>query len=117
MVVHTDIDNYLQFLKLQKKAEKGNLQAKKLHDKLLKKYSNKKYIELYQVWYLKNLLHQAHDLKKPRAIFNLKKLEKTAACKKEFLDIKLKWGEPHARELIKKLFGKKMLITILDSCI
>lgn len=114
MVVHTDIDNYLQFLKLQKKVEKGNLQAKELYDKLLKKYSNKKYVELYQVWYLKNLLHLAHDLKKPRAIIKLKRLESIENCKRQFLEIKQKWGEAHARELTKKLFGKKMLSTILN---
>lgn len=116
MKKHTDIDNYLQFLRYKKQAEKGNLQAKKLYDKLVKKYSKQKYVELYQEYYLKKLLHQAYELKKPRAMIKLKKLEKIAVCKRQFMEIKTTWGEAHAIEIIKKIFGKKMLIAIFSDC-
>ena len=114
MVRYTELDNYLSFLELEKKVLKsGHIEAKKLYDKLKNKYSNKKYIDLYNDWYLKNLLHQAYDLKKPRAIIEVKRREKIEQVRKLFSDIKKQWGEAHAKEMVKKWHGRKMLEIIL----
>lgn len=118
MVVYTELDNYLSFLKLEKKViNDGHIEAKKLYNKLEKKYSKKKYIDLYNDWYIKNLLHLAYDLKKPRAIIELKRREKIEQGKRLFLEIKNQWGEAHAKEMVKKSCGKKMLDMILNESV
>lgn len=115
MKFYTDIDNYLLFLKLEKEVIiRGNIQAKKLYDKLFKKYSQKKYIDLYNDWHIKNLLHMAIDLKKTNSIKALKRRKKIEEAKKCFSEIEGQFGEHHAKDMIKTLYGKKMLEIISD---
>ncbi|MCK9612043.1 MAG: hypothetical protein PHR81_10195 [Bacteroidales bacterium] len=107
-VFYKEIDNYIDFLKLKKKAESGHTEAKKLFDKIKTKYTKSKYKILYHNWYFENLRFRALQLHQYRAILEYNRYLKDMEIKKDFESIRDEHGEAHAREMIWLLYRKRL---------